>query len=79
MRFFTTKAEGSGIGIVLPRQIAEAHRGKLSRQTAETHDGTLENPSELSGKPQEPFRTSGLRGALEIAPMSIESLHESAG
>jgi signal transduction histidine kinase len=27
--FFTTKPTGSGIGLVLARQIAEAHRGSL--------------------------------------------------
>jgi len=27
--FFTTKADGSGIGLVLSRQIAEAHSGSL--------------------------------------------------
>jgi nitrogen fixation/metabolism regulation signal transduction histidine kinase len=31
--FFTTKAEGSGIGLVLARQIAEAHGGEVTLQS----------------------------------------------
>ena len=34
--FFTTKPGGSGIGLVLSRQIAEAHGGALTLQNAET-------------------------------------------
>ena len=39
MPFFTTKPGGSGIGLVLCRQIAEAHGGSL----------TLENRADVRG------------------------------
>ena len=37
--FFTTKPEGSGIGLVLSRQIAEAHGGNLMLVNRETETG----------------------------------------
>ncbi len=38
--FFTTKPEGSGIGLVLSRQIAEAHGGSLTLQNRSAAHGT---------------------------------------
>ena len=39
--FFTTKPQGSGIGLVLCRQIAEAHGGSLSLENRADHRGSV--------------------------------------
>ena len=39
--FYTTKPKGSGIGLVLSRQVAEAHGGSLTLQNREGAPGAL--------------------------------------
>jgi signal transduction histidine kinase len=39
--FFTTKPGGSGIGLVLCRQIAEAHGGSLTLENRRGHKGSI--------------------------------------
>jgi two-component system nitrogen regulation sensor histidine kinase NtrY len=39
--FFTTKPGGSGIGLVLSRQIAEAHGGSLALENREARPGCV--------------------------------------
>jgi nitrogen fixation/metabolism regulation signal transduction histidine kinase len=59
--FFTTKPAGSGIGLVLSRQIAEAHGGTLTlenRKAAHGCEARLRLPS--SHKPLDPLRCSHL-------------------
>jgi two-component system nitrogen regulation sensor histidine kinase NtrY len=55
--FFTTKPGGSGIGLVLSRQIAEAHGGSLMLENREDRSGcraSLRLPLQAAGTPSAP-------------------------
>jgi two-component system, NtrC family, nitrogen regulation sensor histidine kinase NtrY len=53
--FFTTKPGGSGIGLVLSRQIAEAHGGALTLANREDHQGSRAS-LRLPQQPVQPAR-----------------------
>jgi two-component system, NtrC family, nitrogen regulation sensor histidine kinase NtrY len=53
--FYTTKPDGSGIGLVLSRQIAEAHGGSLELSNRATERGCVVSVR----LPLEPPRTNG--------------------
>jgi hypothetical protein len=75
--FFTTKPEGSGIGLVLSRQIAEAHGGTLALENRRGHRGCIArlrlpedaplSPDLLAALRCEPTRKSGRKRRREDA------------
>jgi signal transduction histidine kinase len=52
--FFTTKAGGSGIGLVLSRQIAEAHSGSLDVENRDDGPGCRAKLTLPVGRPDRP-------------------------
>lgn len=59
--FYTTKKSGSGIGLVLSRQIIEGHRGKLTLKNKENTDKTIQ---EAAQRVEEGTKTSNLSGSI---------------
>ena len=65
--FFTTKPNGSGIGLALSRQIAEAHGGTIALENRAAGRGcraTLRLPMELETAPRSRDALSAFRSAL---------------
>jgi two-component system nitrogen regulation sensor histidine kinase NtrY len=66
--FYTTKPQGSGIGLVLSRQICEAHGGRLELSNRSSQPGCTVNvtlPTRSSSEPGDRQTTSGSATAID--------------